>query len=314
MRVVSRPLLAALAALWIPAAGLAGAGDKASECLHVFDGAAVPTGGKPRIRCVDNDPACDGDPLVGVCRIDVGVCLNRTDPTGVCAGEELDSYLIDNIQPDTDPRHVFEFQALQDLVNAVGLPIAPAESDECLGPVAMVLPLEVRIQKKGAKYQKFKQTLHATVRGPDGQNDDDQLALQCLPAKGSDPCAQVSSTLEHLEQHVFAPTCSRDTCHSGPQEMHSLSLMPGEAYAFLVGVMPDNLPARMAGKLRVDPGNPGNSFLIDKLRGTLGSTEGERMPRGLAPLPAREIALVEAWIAAGAPAAGFVPGDGCGEP
>jgi hypothetical protein len=90
--------------------------------------------------------------------------------------------------------------------------------------------------------------------------------------------------------------------------------LPGESYAFLVGVQPDNLPARMAGKLRVDPGDPENSFLLDKLRGTLAPDEGERMPRALAKLPAREIALVEAWIAAGAPAAGFVPELGCQGP
>jgi hypothetical protein len=314
MRAALRPLPAALALLAALAASPARSGDKASECLHAFTGAALPVSGKQRIRCVDNDPACDDDPALGVCRIDVGVCLNQSDPSGRCLGQELDGYLVENVQPDTDPRHIFEFQALQDLVSSVGLPLAPGESDECLGPVAMVLPLDVRIQKKGAQYRKTKQKLTGRVDGPDGQSDEDSLPLQCLPAKGSDPCAGVASTLEHLERHVFAPTCSRDTCHSGPQADHSLSLLPGESYAFLVGVMPDNLPARMAGKLRVDPGDPGNSFLVDKLRGTLASTEGERMPRGLAPLPEREIALVEAWIAAGAPAAGFVTGVGCQAP
>ena len=72
--------------------------------------------------------------------------------------------------------------------------------------------------------------------------------------------------------------------------------------------------ARLAGKLRVDPGNPGNSFILDKLRGDLLENEGERMPRGLPKIPAREIALVEAWIAAGAPATGFVDGIGCQAP
>jgi hypothetical protein len=199
-------------------------------------------------------------------------------------------------------------------VSSVGLPVAADELDECVGPVSMVLPLEVRIRKGGARYAKSKQKLHSTVVGPEGARDEDKLPLQCLPAPGSDPCAGATSTLDHLERHVFAPTCSRDTCHSGPQTEHSLSLLPGESYAFLVGVQPDNLPARMAGKLRVDPGDPENSFLLDKLRGTLAPDEGERMPRALAKLPAREIALVEAWIAAGAPAAGVVPELGCQGP
>jgi hypothetical protein len=315
MRAAPRALLASLAlALAAPGAGPASAAGRESECLHAFDGAAVPTVGKQRIRCVDGDTSCDDDPTPGVCQIDVGACLNRSDPGGRCSGRELEGYAIANVQPDTDPRHIFEFQALQDLVSSVGLPIDAGESDECLGPVAMVLPLEVRIKKSGARYAPSKQKLHATVTGPDGARDEDKLPLQCVPAKGSDPCTGVTSTLDHLERHVFAPTCSRDTCHSGPQTEHSLSLLPGEAHAFLVGVQPDNLPARLAGKLRVDPGNPDNSFLLDKLRGTLAPDEGEGMPRSLPRIPKREIALVEAWIAAGAPAAGFVPGAGCQAP
>lgn len=310
-----RLLLAALAlALAAPAAGPASAAKARSRCLHAFEGPAIPAAGKPKVRCVDNDPACDSDPTPGRCRIEVSVCLNRSDPSGRCTSAELDGYVIDNVHPDTDPRHVFEFQALQDLVNSVALPVDAEDTDECVGPVSIVLPLEVRIAKRGAKYAKSKQKLHGRVRGPGGARDDDKLPMKCVPAPGFDPCAGVTSTLDHLERHVFAPTCSRDTCHSGPQLEHTLSLLPGEAHANLVDVLPDNLAARLAGKKRVDPGNPDNSFLLDKLRGTLGPDEGVRMPHSLKRLPKREIALVEAWIAAGAPASGFVPGIGCQAP
>jgi hypothetical protein len=79
-------------------------------------------------------------------------------------------------------------------------------------------------------------------------------------------------------------------------------------------VPPANFAARTAGKLRVDPGNPANSFILEKLRGTLAPGEGEPMPLELKRLPARAIALVEEWIAAGAPATGFVAPSGCPGP
>jgi hypothetical protein len=299
-----------LAAAVPPAAALAG---KAEECLQVLGSPALPLGGK-KIKCVDNDPACDVDPTVGVCRVPVGVCLNATDPTGRCAPRDLDSYLVANVQPDTDARHVFEFMTLQDAVSSMALPADSDDVDECVDPIEMWLPLEVKIGKKKAAYKKTKLTVSATVHAQDATTDVDALPIQCVPAPGSDPCDQVTSTLQHLEKHVFAPTCSRQTCHSGPQSDHSLSLIEGESHLNLVGIMPDNLQARLAGKLRVAAGDPGRSFLLDKLRGDLLENEGEPMPRGLKKITNGEIALVEAWIAAGAPAAGFVEGDACGNP
>jgi hypothetical protein len=309
------PLLAAaLACALAGATGPVRAGDARSDCLFAFDAASLPAKGKPRIRCVDGDPACDAEPAPGVCRFEVGVCLDRSDPSGRCAPRDLDSFEIENVQPDSDARHDFEFQTLQDVVTSLGLPHDGADTDTCLGPVSMLLPLDVRFRKGGARYRKFKKTLRGTVQGPEAARDDDALPMRCLPAKGANPCSEVTSTLEELERYVFAPTCSRDTCHNGPQADHTLSLLVGEAYANLVGVQPDNVTARRAGKLRVDPGNPANSFLLDKLRGTLDPDEGERMPRGLKKIPSREIALVEGWIAAGAPPTGFVPGLGCQAP
>lgn len=310
-----RPALFLAALLLLPGAAPGPArADKADECLHDFSAAALAPSGKPRIRCVDNDPSCDGDPTPGVCLFEVGVCLNETDPTGKCAPRELDAYEIENVPDDTDPRHDFEFQTLEDTVTTLAIPLNANETDECVGSVAMVLPLDVRIRRGGARFRTFKKTIRATVQGPDLARDEDSLPMQCVPAPGSGPCDDATSTLDLLERHVFAPTCSRDTCHNGPQSEHTLSLLPGEAHANLVGVQPDNLTARLAGKLRVDPGNPDNSFILDKLRGTLEDDEGERMPRTLPKIPAKEIALIEAWIAAGAPDTGFVPGLGCQAP
>jgi hypothetical protein len=308
------PLLAALALLGAALSPASAAADPAEECLHAFTAASLPATGKPRIRCVDDDVACDADPTPGVCQIPVAVCLNRTDASGRCAPRELDFYEIENVQPDTEALHDFEFQTLQDTVNSMGVPVDPDELDVCVGPVTMVLHLGVKVGAQGASYRKGKEKLHGTVRGPDGADDEDTLPISCLPAQGSDPCDGATSTLDFLERHVFAPTCSRDTCHVGPQSDHTLSLLPGEAHLNLVGVQPDNVTARRAGKLRVDPGNPDNSFLLDKLRGILDPDEGERMPRGLPKVSKKEIALLAAWIAAGAPATGFVEGPGCHGP
>jgi hypothetical protein len=93
-----------------------------------------------------------------------------------------------------------------------------------------------------------------------------------------------------------------------------MSLAPGEAYANLVGVSPTNLAAQNAGKLRVDPGNPGNSFILDKLRGELAIGEGDPMPLQLRHLPDNAVRLIEEWITAGAPETGFVAPSGCPGP
>ena len=77
-----------------------------------------------------------------------------------------------------------------------------------------------------------------------------------------------------------------------------MSLAPGEAYSYLVGVTPTNLVAQTAGKLRVDAGNPANSFILDKLHGDLVPGEGDPMPLQLKRLPDNAILLIEEWIAA----------------
>ncbi len=79
-------------------------------------------------------------------------------------------------------------------------------------------------------------------------------------------------------------------------------LEAGQAYRDLVGVTPTNDAASAAGSRRVDPGAPGNSFLITKL--TLPSVFdpdfGSRMPLGKAPLDPAQIEWLRAWILRGA--------------
>ena len=54
--------------------------------------------------------------------------------------------------------------------------------------------------------------------------------------------------------------------------------------------------------LRVDPGNPDDSYLIIKLEGGDRIADGTaRMPLGRTPLTPEQIAVVREWIASGAP-------------
>lgn len=305
------------AALGPPASGqVRGGGPKATDCLTQFVAPANKPPGRPRkVRCVDGDPACDAEPAPGICHIAVDVCFNALTPDlPDCQPRELEFYEVRNVQPDTDPRHDFEFQALEDQAGAFVLPVAANEMDACTGPVTMILKMPARVKKSGARFQKAKEMLETAALGPGGWRDDDRLSMHCIPDKAVDACAGVTSTFDQLQQHVFDRSCNRQTCHSAAQLEHTLSLAPGEAYAALVGAAPDDGTALAAGKARVFPGDLSRSYLLDKLRGDLGPTQGLRMPRDLPRLPRKTLRLVEEWIEAGAPETGFVSSIGCQGP
>jgi len=96
-------------------------------------------------------------------------------------------------------------------------------------------------------------------------------------------------------------------CHGAkPTDSVRLDLRPSTAYAQLVGV-----PAQARrSAMRVTPGVPAASFLLDKLSGTLGPREGKSMPVDAdtgapfekSPLPNDYVELVLVpWIVGGAP-------------
>lgn len=315
---IVRALVLALAVASSGRALTPGGGSPLTDCLAEFTGTpANRPATRPRdVRCIDGDPTCDDDPTPGVCGFHVGVCLNVTDPAlPACVAADLEDYAVENEQPDTSPRHDFDFQGLEDELVFLVLPVEATQHDVCSNDVPMSVYMPVRFQTGGAAWRKGKKTIKATVSGPGGAVDADKIKLTCLAPKGSSPCDTVTSTFDQIQQTIFTPvSCGRSTCHNVAQEPHDMSLAPGEAYANLVGVEPANPVARAAGKLRVDPGTPANSFILDKLRGTLALGEGDRMPFQLRPLPSNAIQLVEEWIAAGAPATGFVAPSGCPGP
>jgi hypothetical protein len=73
-----------------------------------------------------------------------------------------------------------------------------------------------------------------------------------------------------------------------------LRLDAGNSYALLF-----NMPSmQVPGILRVAPGDPQNSYLVQKIEGR--AAQGGRMPLGRNPLPQASIDLVRSWIAGGA--------------
>ena len=83
---------------------------------------------------------------------------------------------------------------------------------------------------------------------------------------------------------------------SVPDAPQGLRLDAANSYALLVNVASAEVP----GLLRVNPGNPNASYLVQKIEGT--AAVGVRMPANGPPyLPQDRIDLVRRWIAAGAP-------------
>jgi hypothetical protein len=103
---------------------------------------------------------------------------------------------------------------------------------------------------------------------------------------------QLQPNFDSIQANVFEPLCVQ--CHAGANAPRGLRLDAVNSYALLVGVAAGQRPS----VLRVAPGDPANSYLIQKLEGTAGI--GERMPAGLPGLPQSDIAVIRQWITDGA--------------
>jgi hypothetical protein len=105
-----------------------------------------------------------------------------------------------------------------------------------------------------------------------------------------------NSDFQEIQDTIFTPICS--VCHAGANAPQGLRLDAGNSYALLVNVASAEVP----GTLRVNPGNPNASYIVQKIEGT--AAVGVRMPANGPPyLPQDRIDLVRRWIAAGAPIA-----------
>lgn len=93
-------------------------------------------------------------------------------------------------------------------------------------------------------------------------------------------------------QPIFSQRC--DHCHSGSGAPQGLRLNAGSSYGDLVDVPSQEVPSLK----RVDPGDPDNSYLVQKIEGT--AAVGGRMPLGGSRIPQEEIDLIRQWISEGA--------------
>jgi hypothetical protein len=137
------------------------------------------------------------------------------------------------------------------------------------------------------------------------------MAAMLAGCAGSGPPAmnESVSTFARIQTQVFDVSCSSDSCHSSLGQAGSLVLEAGHAWDSLVSQPAANLVAADHGWMRVTPGDPERSFLLAKLTDTLAAGEGGSMPYNAAALDADTIEILRAWITAGAPANGRVPGD-----
>lgn len=113
------------------------------------------------------------------------------------------------------------------------------------------------------------------------------------------PGVPLDPTLANIQRTIFTPRCAISICHNSQYKAGTMVLEEGQAYDQLVGVEPSVFTAAEAGFLRVDPGDPENSFLLVKINGPPPG-EGSRMPLQGRLLNAREEQLIRDWIAQGA--------------
>ncbi len=106
----------------------------------------------------------------------------------------------------------------------------------------------------------------------------------------------IAPTLTQLQASMFTPICS--TCHTGIGTVPpgALNMTAGHTYASLVGVA----SGEQAAVKFIAPGDPTNSYVIQKLEG-VATISGVRMPAGGPYLSQATINQVAAWISAGAP-------------
>lgn len=127
------------------------------------------------------------------------------------------------------------------------------------------------------------------------------LALS-LACRSEDP-ADAPPTLVEVQERVLGPSCAFSACHGGDNPKRGLDLSSVDrSYASLVGVVGEE-----SGQVRVEPGDPDGSQLLQVLTGP--ADDVEQMPPGFA-LDPELVKLVREWIAIGAPRGKGEAGDG----
>lgn len=297
---------------------IGGGGSKATDCLLALSvDANHPLTAPRQVRCTDGDPTCDDDGTVnGVCTLRVAVCANSTyNPSCTLAG--LAAVTVEHALDNGDPRFDPDFQALQTRIDAdLSPPVLTA--DTCTTTSLVRVPIKGPLGNNACGRGKKKLRLRAlSTAGPGGTREDkDTLKMQCAPAPGTgcDPQTLFTGTFDRIQRQVFNQSCALSGCHDSQTQSGALLLEIGAAYGNLVNQPPANFSAFNAGwsRVAVVPGVSGDlatSLLIRKVEGDLpDASYGARMPLDRPRLHGTLRDLLAAWVAAGAPATGWVPG------
>jgi len=108
------------------------------------------------------------------------------------------------------------------------------------------------------------------------------------PPGGFDP------NFSEIQANVLVPNCATTGCHLGAGAPQGLRLDDASSYGMLVGVR----SSESASTLRVAPGFPDDSYLIQKLEGT--ASVGAQMPLNAPPIAQASIDVIRQWIIDGA--------------
>ena len=113
---------------------------------------------------------------------------------------------------------------------------------------------------------------------------------------------RIQPTLSDLNTQYFSVSCVFGGCHETDSAEGGLDMEAPGLRSRLVNVAAQDDKAGPRGKLRVVPGNPDASFLVQKLEGSMARDEGNMMPDGTdEPIdPECRIRMVRQWITDGA--------------
>ena len=123
-----------------------------------------------------------------------------------------------------------------------------------------------------------------------------EVGLECVD--GSCSCGAEPISFSGQIAPLLDGRCTNQGCHRNPQQSAAagLVLKANVAHASLVGVASSQCdPPRPL----VDPGERGNSYLLDKLRG-VNLCDGMQMPLNGTPLTPAEVQMIADWICQGA--------------
>ena len=106
----------------------------------------------------------------------------------------------------------------------------------------------------------------------------------------------LAGNIASIQANIFSPNCALSGCHSStnPAPPQGLVLGPAASFFNIVSQPSAGVPALNL----VEPGDPDNSYLVQKVEGTAGV--GQQMPRNLPPLSNEKIQALRSWISDGA--------------